>query len=419
MDDVPLAPSKNGCPFSSGAAPEVEDFSFVRESLLDPPSQVARLRAQRRLSKVRLWDGSTTWLATHYEDVRAILGDPRFSTVTKRDGYPFVTQQRKEVLLSGRPNFTFMDAPEHTRFRRALTPLFTVSRLERMRPAIQQIVDDLLDEMAAAEAPYDLVENFTIRMPIRVLLQVTGVPPESEDLFITAAKERVDLSGEADVSHRSGEVLWSYLDSLLAEREESPGEADDIVTRLILDQVLPGKISREDAVLIVNQLLIAGFDNTANTISLGALALLSSPEQARRLREDPAMIASAVNEILRYSTTPQFHASRAATEDVEVGGQVIRAGEGVLALLHAANRDPAEFPEPDRFDIGREAAHHMTFSYGMHQCLGQSLARLELQIAFLSLLRRFPGLRLSQPVEDLEFHVYGLAYGLHRLPVAW
>lgn len=407
------------CPFGHGSSHPIEDFSFHRSKLLDPPEQIARLRATGGIAKVRLWDGSSTWLATRYEDVRAVLGDPRFSTVTSRQGYPFVTEQRKEVLLNGRPNFTFMDAPEHTKFRRAVSRLFTVSRFEAMRPDIQRVVDDLLDDMAAAQMPQDFVEQFALKMPIRVLLKVTGVPAESEELFLRAARERVDLSGDAAISHKSGDLLWDYLDNFLAEREKSPGNEDDIVTRLVLDHVLTGKLTRDDAVLIVNQLLIAGFDNTANTISMGMLALLASPDQMQHLRDDPSKIASAVNEILRFSTTPQFHASRAAIEDVEVGGQLIRAGEGVIALLHGANRDPIEFPNPDRFDIDRDAAHHMTFSFGMHQCLGQSLARLELQVAFQSMLQRFPNVRLAQPLEELEFSVFGLAYGPHKLPLMW
>lgn len=408
---------KSACPFHQDGHPD--EFCLRREYPLDPPGQVRQLRAAARISKVRLWDGSEAWVATHYDDVREILGDPRFSTVTSREGYPFVTQQRRDVLLHGRPNFTFMDAPEHTKFRRMLARLFTLERFERLRPFMQETVDLLLDELAAVGPRVDFIEKFAIRLPLRVLSKVVGVPFESEALFIEAASTRVDLGADPALSHRSGEVLWRYLDDLIAERENNTGDGDDVITHLVIEQIRPGKITREEAVLIVNQLLIAGYDNTANAIAMGTLALLQNLDQFDLLCREPALVPAAVNEVLRYATTPQFHASRAAKEDIKVGGQIIRKGEGVIALLHGANRDPVEFADPDRFDIRRDAAHHLSFSYGMHQCLGQSLARLELQLVFKALAERFPSLRLAVPIDEIPFAALGLAYGPTALPVEW
>jgi cytochrome P450 len=412
----------SACPFhaiSEPAKDEVPVFQMLRDHPLHPPAQLNVLRKQRGPSLVRLWDGSTTWVATHYDDVREVLGDPRFSTVTSRPGYPFVSAQRRDILLNGRPNFTFMDPPEHTKFRRMLARMFTVDRFARMRPQIQEIVDRQCDILMAQEKPADFVELFAFEVPVKVLALLVGIPQEGQDLFLQAGKTRFDLGGDPASSHATGEVLWEYLDRLLARTEEAPGDGDDVVTRLVVEQVLPGKLSREEAILVVNQLLVAGFDTTAGTIAMGTLALLENPEQFALLRAEPDRVQTAVHEILRYAAVLQFHASRAATEDVEIGGQLIRAGEGVLALLHAANRDPAEFPDPEVFNIERDAAHHLTFSFGIHQCLGQSLARLELQIAFATLAQKLPNLRLAQPLEDIEFMALGLAYGPRSLLVEW
>ncbi|KAA9384101.1 cytochrome P450 [Neorhizobium galegae] len=405
------------CPFHAGGKPP--PFETLREHPLNPPEQLKLLRQKRGPSKVTLWDGSEAWIATHYEDVREVLGDPRFSTVTTRPGYPFVSRQRRDVLINGRPNFTFFDPPDHTRFRRMLARLFTVERFAQMRPFVQQIVDDLIDSMEKNGAPAPFVENFALEVPVRVLAHLVGIPKEGQELFLQAGKDRFDLGGDPTLSHNSGEALWSYLDNLLAEHERNPGDGDDVITRLVVDQVKPGKFTRDEAILIINQLLVAGFDTTAATIAIGALALLENPEQLAKLKADPSKVENAVHEILRYATILQFHSSRAAKEDVEIGGELIKAGEGVIALLHAANRDPDEFANPDKFDIDRDAAHHVAFSYGIHQCLGQSLARLELQVVFGTLIRRLPNLRLAQRFQDIEFAKHSLAYGPQEFLVAW
>ncbi|MBT1157159.1 cytochrome P450 [Aminobacter anthyllidis] len=411
------APMASGCPFHAAAT--APDFAILREHPLHPPEQLKDLRQRPGPTKVRLWDGSETWIATHYEDVREVLADPRFSTVTTRPGYPFVSQQRRDVLVNGRPNFTFMDPPDHTKFRRTMARMFTVERFSRMRPFVQTVVDDLFDAMERKGAPANFVDDFALQVPVRVLAQLVGIPKEGQELFLQAGKDRFDLSGDATLSHGSGEVLWNYLDSLLAENERTPGDGDEVITRLVVDQIATGKFSRDDAILVINQLLVAGFDTTASTITMGTLALLENPDQFAKLKSDQAAVENAVHEILRYASVLQFHSSRVAREDVEVGGKLIKAGEGMLALLHAANRDPAEFPEPDKFDIERHAAHHVAFSYGIHQCLGQSLARLELQVVFSTLAKRFPNLRLVKPLNEIEFAAHSLAYGPHEFQIEW
>lgn len=411
-----------GCPFHTAARTQDEtipDFQIPRENPLNPPEQIRKLRERKGLSKVRLWDGSETWVATHYDDVREVLGNPAFSTVTSRKGYPFVSAQRRDVLLNGRPNFTFMDAPDHTKFRRMLAKMFTVDRFARMRTAIEQIVNTQCDILENSPQPADFIDKFALEIPVRVLANLVGIPEEGIALFLEAGKNRFDLSGDSATSHASGEVLWSYLDGLLAEREKIEGHGEDVIGRLIVEQLRPGKLTRDEAILVINQLLVAGFDTTAASIAMGTLAFLTHPEQYELLKADSTRIEKAVHEVLRFASILQFHASRAAKEDSVIGDQIVRQGEGVLALLHAANRDPAEFSNPDAFDIERDSAHHLAFSFGIHQCLGQSLARLELQVVFRALAERFPDLRLAQPLEEVEFAVYGLAYTPHALPVTW
>jgi cytochrome P450 len=419
MGDTSPRRETTACPYHAMHADEaVPAFKIEREHPLDPPSQVALLR-EKGLSKVKLWDGSETWLATRYEDVRNILGDTRFSTVTTRPGYPFVSAARKEILINGRPNFTFMDAPEHTKFRRMMARMFTVERFEKLRPYVETVVEGLLDELEQHSAPVDFVAHFSNELPVRILAKLVGIPKEGQEIFLDAGKKRFDLAGNPGLSHDTGEVLWRYLDNLLAEQERNPGTGEEVITKLVVEQIQPGKISRDDAILVINQLLVAGHDTTANTIAIGTLALLRNRHQFELLRRDPSKIGNAVNEILRYATILQFHASRAATEDVQVGGQTIKAGEGVIALLHGANRDASEFNDPDKFDIERDASHHMAFSYGIHQCLGQSLARLELGVVFNSLAKRFPNLRLTQPVHEIDFATFSLAYGPLSFDVEW
>jgi cytochrome P450 len=412
----------SACPFPAGT-PESEgsipDFAILREHPLNPPEQIRQLRQNRGLSKVRLWDGSETWLAIHYDDVREVLGNPAFSTVTTRKGYPFVSAQRRDVLLNGRPNFTFMDAPNHTKFRRMLAKMFTVDRFARMRPAIEQIVDTQCDILESRPQPADFIQTFALEVPVRVLANLVGIPEEGIILFLKAGQTRFDLSGDGAISHATGEVLWAYLDGLLAEREQIEEQPEDVIGRLIIDQLRQGKLTRDEAILVINQLLVAGFDTTAANIAMGTVAFLTNPAQFDLLKADPSLVEMAVHEVLRYSSILQFHASRAAREDVVIGDQTVLEGEGVLALLHSANRDPAEFADPDKFDIEREAAHHLAFSFGIHQCLGQSLARLELQIVFQTLADRFPNLSLAQPVEEVDFAVHGLAYTPNSLPVTW
>ncbi len=394
---APLFPAERRCPF-------------------DPPAEYGRLLAEQPVSRVTLVTGRQAWLVTRHADVRTVLGDNRFSADVTRPGFPFVVRRPQQPLLLGR-TFIRMDPPEHTRYRRMLTKEFTVRRMEALRPRIQEIVDGFLDDMARRTPPVDLVQALALPVPSLVICLLLGVPYADHEFFQHHSAVLLRRTSTSEEVRRSAEELLAYLDRLITQKERDPG--DDLLSRLVVEQEQPGRLSHEDLVAMAVLLLIAGHETTANMIGLGALALLRHPDQLNALRENPSLVDGAIEELLRYLTIVHNGLPRVALEDVEIGGQLIRAGEGVIALLPTANRDPATFEKADTLDIRRDARGHVAFGHGVHQCLGQALARVELQVVFASLFRRFPTLRLAVPVEELPLRHDMLIYGVHELPVTW
>ena len=230
----------------------------------------------------------------------------------------------------------------------------------------------------------------------------------------------LDLAIDPAVTDKAARSMYNYFDQSLRQKESAPGEGADMLARLANEQVLPGHITHEEAVRMVVLLYVAGHETTANQIGLGTLSLLQDPDQRRAIENNPAQVRTAVEEMLRFHTPVHLNSCRVATRDVEIAGVTVKAGEGVYPLLIAANRDPATFACPDAFDVGRtNADRHVAFSYGIHQCLGQPLARLELQVMFSKLFARFPNLRLAVPFEELQFKKDMYVYGLEALPVSW
>ena len=380
----------------------------------DPPPDLTARQDEGRLVKVRLWDGSTPWLVTRYEDQRALLLDPRVSADITRPGYPLQTAVGGENNAS----FILMDDPEHARLRRMVTAPFAIRRVEALRPGVQKIVDDLIDEMLAGPGPADLVEAFALPVPSLVICQMLGVPYEDHDFF--QENSRILIKRDAAMEDRMAAHgrLIGYLDGLMGEKMARPG--DDLLSGLV-ERVRSGELSRRESARMGVLLLIAGHETTANMIALGTLALLEHPEQLALLRDtdDPKLVAAAVEELLRYLTIVHNGRRRAALADIEIGGQVIRTGEGMIMPNDLANRDPAAFAEPDRLDLSRDARRHIAFGFGVHQCLGQPLARMELQVVYGTLYRRIPTLKLAAPVESLSFKHDGSVYGVYELPVTW
>ncbi|MFE0379392.1 cytochrome P450 [Streptomyces inhibens] len=383
----------------------------------DPPAALGTLRTEQPISKVSLPDGSWAWLATRYADIRAILGDTRFSSDTTVHGYPLSG-------MTGGTNtdnrgFIRRDPPEHTRLRRMVTREFMVKRVEALRPEIQRITDELCDAMERrAGQDVDLVEELALPVPSLVISLLLGVPYDDHDIFqrLTGTLlSRTVPDGEREAALLE---LRDYLDRLVTAKEADPG--DDILGRLIVEQQRTGEITHDEVAAFAALLLIAGHETTANMIGLSALTLMRDAESAERLRQEPALIRGAVEELLRFHSIIRNGPRRVATADIEIDGHLIRAGEGVVVAVPSANRDESVFADADRLDVCRpNAQHHVAFGYGIHQCLGQALARVELQVVIGTLLRRFPTLRPAVPLEKIPFRTDMSIYGCHALPVTW
>ncbi|MER7579601.1 cytochrome P450 [Kitasatospora sp. NPDC097691] len=378
----------------------------------DPPPAYQQARQEEPVTRVSLWDGAPSWLVTRHEDIKAVLSDPRFSSDSTRPGFPFISAGIRQ-LNTGQPTFIRMDDPEHARLRRMLTGEFMIKKVEALRPEIQRIADDLLDRMTTGRTGADLVHEFALPLPSLVICLLLGVPYRDHDFFQECSRVLLHRDSSPEDVAAAQQRLADYLVELTETKRAEPD--DGILNRL----VARGELSTEEIGAMGRLLLVAGHETTANMTALSVLALLRNPDQLDHLRRHPESVTGAVEELLRYLTIVHSGLTRVATEDVEVGGVRIRAGEGVICMINTANRDTQEFPGGDELDLTRDARRHLAFGFGVHQCLGQPLARLELQIALDTLLRRLPGLRLAVPFEEVRFRSEMLIYGVHELPIAW
>lgn len=405
----------------SGGDQNTELHAFpMQRSPLAPPAEYAEIRNQPGLAKIRMPDGSWAWIATRYAEVKEVLSDARFTTVPATPNYPMVAPARAALLINEHPaTLIRMDPPEHTKHRRMLSKEFMLKVIDGMKPYIERTIDGLLDLMESKGSSCDFANVFALALPTTIISHILGVPYEDQEFFHERALAKLDLKADPDVPVRAGREMREYLDKLITLKLEAAEPADDLITRLLHGQVIPGHITREEALATIELLLMGGHETTANMIALGTLSLLLNPDQKDELVADPSLVVNAVEEMLRFHTIVHYNGPRVATADVEIGGQLIRKGEGVMALISAANRDPEAFPDPDKFDIHRKAIHHVAFSYGVHQCLGQALARAELQIVFSKLFQRFPNMRLAVAAEDIVFRYDAFVYGIDALPVCW
>ncbi|MEH0653542.1 cytochrome P450 [Streptomyces scabiei] len=382
--------------------------------LLDPSPEYAKWRTEEPIRRVTIWGDNSPWLITRHEDARVVLADPRFSADATRDGFPGF---RPQSPPRGPGQFFMMDPPDHTRLRRVLIPDFTFRRIEQLRPAIARICGELLDAMTADDATAaDLVEAYALPLPSLAICELLGVPYEDHDFFQRQANAFSSFSSGPEEMMAARTALHTYLGDLLARRGREP--ADDLLTRLARDRVATGEISAPEAVGIASLLLVAGHETTANMFPLAVLDLLRHPAQLAALRADPALWPGAVEELLRHLTVTHAGLRRIATEDVVVSGVRIRAGEGVIVALQAANRDPSAFTAPDTLDVRRTTTGHLAFGHGLHQCIGQSLARAELQVGLPALFDRLPGLRTAGEPEDFTPAISAV-HGVRSLPVSW
>jgi cytochrome P450 len=381
----------------------------------DPLGFFARLRESRPVAPVHMPNYGRVWVVTRYEDVRAVLTDPRMAKDVHR--WPGGGRSRPSEATGVYAHMLHADPPDHTRLRRSVQKAF-MPRRAALRPRAEEIAAGLLDEMAAKRGEViDLLDAYARPLPIAVLCELLGIPV-ADRAWIELSVSVYDQTAEHD---RVEQELAAYLTQLIAAKRAEPG--DDLVSALVVDHGNAGAGGDADG-LTANELIstlfllvMAGFDTTVNLIASGTLALLKHPGELARLRQDPALLPAAVEELLRF-TSPVNHANdRFTTEDVEVGGVVIPAGEWVFPALSSADRDPAQFADPDRLDLGRDASGHVAFGHGVHHCLGAPLARMEGEVALGALFARFPAISLAVPASELRWRPVSLMNGLESLPV--
>ncbi|MEU1818969.1 cytochrome P450 [Streptomyces roseifaciens] len=392
------------------------DLSFPQDRTCpyQPPKSYADGRGQGPLSRVELFDGRPAWMVTGHAEGRALLADPRLSSDWGHPVFPVVVQRTED-----RGGLAFpligVDDPEHARQRRMLIPSFGVKRMAAMRPLIQDLVDRLLDDMLEKGPTADLVSAFALPVPSMAICELLGVPYGDHDFFEERSRDFVGAatSAEADAAFAA---LYGYLHGLVAKKQAEPG--DGLLDELIARQLEEGALDHNEVVMIALVLLVAGHETTVNAIALGALTLLEHPEQLEALRNDPGLISGTVEELLRFTSVSDYMV-RMAKEDIEVGDETIKAGDAVVVSISLMNRDAKAYEDPDTFDVRRNARHHVGFGHGIHQCLGQNLARAEVEIALGTLVTRIPGLRLAVPVDEVPIKAGHDAQGPVELPVTW
>jgi cytochrome P450 len=311
-----------------------------------------------------------------------------------------------------------MDPPGHTRLRKLVASAFTARRVEGLRSRVASIVNELIDAMLDRPQPVDLVAGFSLPLPAQVICEMLGVPARDIEQFHAWSDAIMgDWQRDSDEIMTALAELYGYFGRLIEIKRAQP--ADDLMSALIAARDDADRLSEEELTVMCCTLLIGGHETTANEINLSLLLLFDHPDEAAKLRADSELIPGAVEELLRCARLGNLAPARVTSEDVKIDGVTIPAGELVIPLYGTANRDPAVFSDPDRFDVSRDAASHLSFGAGLHHCLGAQLARLELQEAVRGLIGRLPGLRLAVPADELEFKPGMAIHSLRELPVRW
>jgi cytochrome P450 len=394
----------------------------------DPPPGLLARRGQGPVQSLPLLNGAGAWLVTGFEEARTVLSDARFSADRVRHREATSLQPHEVAELAAgtlRPGpavesredgfFVFMDPPEHTRIRRLLTGQFTVRRMRSLEARVTEIAVEHIEAMKAAGGEADLVPAFALPLPSLVICELLGVDYADRAEFQERTAIGLNANAGGEERARAGAELYAFMAELVAAKRARP--ADDLLSGLVHDADPPLTDAQLTDMSLV--LLGAGHETTANMLALGTFALLEHPDQLAALRADPALIDNTVEELLRYLSIVQLGVTRVATEDVTVGGVDIPAGSTVVIGTPEANRDPHHVTEPDRLDVHRPRTPHLAFGHGIHQCLGQQLARIEMRIGFGELFTRLPGLRLAVPAEEVPLRNDMQIFGVHSLPVTW
>ncbi|KAL2844083.1 cytochrome P450 55A2 [Aspergillus pseudoustus] len=395
-------------------------FPFARPKAAEPPAEFATLRSTCPISRVKLWDNSEPWLVVKHDEVCNVLTDTRLSKERQCPGYPEMTPGGK-AAAKNRPTFVDMDAPDHMRQRNMVARFFTQEYVNSLKPFITETVNSHLDSLVkkGCEKPVNLVEHFSLPIPSLVIYHILGIPVEDISYLTEMNAVRTNGSSTAAVAQDANRDLLDYLTKLVDKRATDLKE--DLISALIAEQLTPGHIDKLDVVQVAFLLLVAGNATMVNMINLGVVTLLEHPSQLEGLRKDPSLAAPFVEELCRYHTASSFATRRVAKVDITLKGQIIKAGEGIIASNQSANRDADVFPDPDIFNLHRktDSVKNLAFGFGDHRCIAEALARAELEAVFESLFQKLPNLRLAIDYDEIKYSAPHKDVGIVELPVIW
>ncbi|MBB5779104.1 cytochrome P450 [Nonomuraea jabiensis] len=395
------------------------DYPFPRTTALEPPKEWAELQDRCPVAHVRLPSGDAATLLTRYDDVRALLTDTSFQR--GGEGAARVSTTDDGGIFSRGSTTRLREGEDHLRWRRLLSKSFTIRKMESWRPRVQQMTDELVDDLLKSGSPANLSLQLGLPLPVRVICALVGAPSEDQDKFAHWSQVMLTLTRYTQEEVlKTYEEFGAYVSALVEEKRTNPG--DDLLSELTqISDSEDGRLGHEELITTVMALLLAGHETTSNMIAIMAAMLLAEPERYQAVIDDPELIPGTVEEVLRLdSTLSVVGFPRVATQDSEFAGTTVPAGSTVIPCRPAANRDPRKFDDPDAFDPRRDNANqHLTFGAGPHYCLGQPLARLELQVVLGTLARRLPTLRLRDSADELRLRTGLLSGGLQDVWVTW
>lgn len=417
---VPLLPrtgvwAMSDTPTEATSRPSFPTLPTARTTPFDPPPQLQQIQAQRSLSPLRYPDGHLGWLVTGYDLAREVLCHQSFSS--RMDLIRLPVRRPATDSLIGKPTppgwFLGMDRPDHAKYRKILAGHFTSRKVSQLRPQIEEIVKNALDAISNMQSPVNLVPTFSQVIPSLTICELLGVPTEDRPRLHAANEILLNTDTTSEEGISAWNMIQGYLRELIHHHKST--ETNDIYG-LIIGR---NELTDDELIGVGALLLTAGLDTVANMIALGVMALICYPDQRQILTDNPSLIDNSVEELLRYLTIFQHGLIRTAIEDVTILDQQIKCGDSVTVALSIANRDPSQFSSPYSLDITRSTLGHVSFGHGIHQCIGQHLARLEMKTAYLSLFERFPNLTLAESVDNIPVRSDMATYGVHDLLVTW
>ena len=389
-------------------------FPQLRDDPLAPPPVYVQWREETPAKLVTLQNGKTAWVVTRQQEARQVFEDPTVSRDPSKDEFPQVRKgmsiKRNDLIMN------HMDPPLHGKFRRMLAPWFTMKKINEQRDDLQKVVDQAVDRLLTFEKPVNFHKEFSLVIPSTVICRVLGIDYSHHDAFERTATFITRASSTAEQFAAATKELFEVAGQLVDESIENPGGG---VLQVLTDKLQAGEMNREQAVAHLYVLIVGGHETTAHTISLGFLQLFRDPALADFLRENPDRIPDAITEMLRIQSINDGSVARITTQEMDLGGVKIPAGAGIIPLMSPSHRDPRAWDNADVFDIDRDNSKHLALGAGIHSCLGQNLARAELEIVFETILRRIPTLRLAGTESDIGFQRDGFVFGVYDLPVTW